>query len=105
MLQPWTVNRKSVFRRSFAKGAKKSWFIPVPTPLDGDLVLNATLPRNGLHEIALVAANRRTVLRRAQWASQRAKRLATGICGQRMVFVRVTPSGAAGQVTVSLSKP
>ena len=105
VLQPWTVNRKSVFRRSFAKGAKKAWLIPLPTPLDGDLVLTATLPRDGLHDVALVSANRRTVLRRAQWASQRGKRLTTGICGQRTHFIRVTPSGAAGRVTVSVSRP
>jgi len=105
VIQPWTVNRKSVFRRSFAKGAKKAWLIPLPTPLDGDLALNATLPRDGLHEVALVAANRRTVVRRAQWVSQRGKRLATGICGQRAHFVRVTPGGAGGQVTVTVSRP
>ncbi len=105
VLQPWTASQKSVFRRTFVRGAKKAWLIPVPTPLDGDLALTATLPRAGLHEVALVAADRRTVLRRAQWVSQRAKRLATGICGQRTLFVRVTPGGAAGQVTVSLSRP
>jgi len=105
VLESWTVNRKSVFRRSFAKDAKRAWLIPLPTPLDGDLVLNAKLPRGGLHEIALVSANRSTVLRRAQWVSQRGKRLVTGICGQRTLFVRVTPSGAAGQVTVSVSRP
>jgi len=105
VLQPWTAHRKSVFRRSFPKNAKKAWLIPLPTPLDGDLVLNVTLPRGGLHEVALVSSNRSTVLRRAQWASQRGKRLTTGICGQRAPFIRVTPSGAAGQVTVSVSRP
>ena len=105
VLQPWIVNQKSVFRRTFAKGAKKVWWIPLPTPLDGDLALNATLPRAGLHEVALVASNRSTILRRAQWVSQRVKRLTTGICGQRALFVRVTPSGAAGRVTVSVSRP
>ncbi len=105
VLDPWTASRKAVFRRSFRAGAKKAWLIQLPTPLDGNLVLNATLPRNGLHEIALVSANRSTVLRRAQWVSQRGKRLATGICGQRTLFVRVTPNGAAGQVTVSVTRP
>ncbi|MDQ3380380.1 MAG: hypothetical protein M3546_08660 [Actinomycetota bacterium] len=105
VLQPWTVNQKSVFRRSFAKGAKKVWWIALPTPLDGELVLSATLPRAGLHDVSLVAANRSTVVKRAQWVSQRVKRLASGVCGQRSLFVRVTPSGAAGQVTVTVSKP
>lgn len=105
VLQPWRVNQKSVFRRSFAKGAKTVWWIPLPTPLDGDLILNATLPRAGLHEVALVAANRSTVLRRGQFVSQRVKRLTTGVCGQRTLFVRVTPNGAGGQVTVTVSRP
>ncbi len=105
VLQPWTVNQKSVFRRTFAKGAKKVWWIPLPTLLDGDLVLNATLPRAALHEVALVSANRSTVIRRAQWVSQRVKRLTTGVCGHRSLFVRVSPSGGAGPVTVTVSRP
>ena len=105
VLQPWTTNHKSVFRRSFAEGAKKVWWISLPTPLDGDLVVNATLPRAGLHELALVAANRSTVVRRAQWVSQRVKRLTSAVCGQRALFVRVTPRGAAGRVTVTVSRP
>ncbi|MGI8886622.1 MAG: hypothetical protein ACR2G9_06885 [Gaiellaceae bacterium] len=105
VLQPWLANQKSVFRRTFAKGGKKVWWIPLATPLDGELVLSATLPRAALHEVALVAANRSTVLRRGQFVSQRVKRLTTGICGQRSLFARVTPSGAAGQVTVTVSRP
>jgi len=105
VLQPWLANQKSVFRRTFAKGGKKVWWIPLATPLDGELVLSATVPRAALHEVALVAANRSTVLRRGQFVSQRVKRLTTGICGQRSLFARVTPSGAAGQVTVTVSRP
>jgi len=105
VLQPWLANQKSVFRRTFAKGGKKVWWIPLATPLDGDLLLSATLPRADLHEVALVAANRSTVLRRGQFVSQRVKRLTTGVCGQRSLFARVTPSGAAGQVTVTVSRP
>lgn len=105
VLQPWTGNQKTVFRRTFGQGAKKAWWIPLPTPLDGDLVLSATLPRAGLHEVALVAQNRSTVVKRAQWVSQRVKRLTTAICGQRSLFVRVTPGRTAGQVTVTVSRP
>jgi len=105
VLEPWTGNRKTVYRRTFAKTAKKPWWIPLPTSLDGELVLNATVPLNGLQEVALVAGNRRTVVRRAQWIGQRTKRATTGVCGQRAYFVRVTPRGAAGRVTVTVSSP
>ena len=48
---------------------------------------------------------RTTVLGRAQWVGQRVKRLATTVCGQRSAFVRVTPSGTAGRIRVSVTKP
>jgi hypothetical protein len=105
VLQPWTANHKTVFTRTFAKTSKRPWWISLPTPLDGDLVLNVTLPAAGLHEVALVGANRRTVLRKAQWIGQRTKRATRGVCGQRAHFVRVTPSGRAGRVTVTVSSP
>jgi hypothetical protein len=105
VLTPWTANRKIVERRVFGKKTKNVWWIPVQTPLDGELTLSATLPRNGLHEIALVAPNRRTVIRRAQWVGQRVKRTAATVCGQRSFFVRVTQSGGLGRVTVTASAP
>jgi hypothetical protein len=105
VVTPWTANRQVVHRRVFGKRTKKTWWIPVQTPLDGELTLSATLPRNALHEVALVAPDRRTVLRRAQWVGQRVKRIATAVCGQRSLFVRVTQSGGLGRVTVTASTP
>jgi hypothetical protein len=105
VLTPWTANRQVVHRRVFGKRTKKVWWIPVQTPLDGELTLSATLPRNALHEVALVAPNRRTVLRRAQWVGQRVKRTAATVCGQRSLFVRVTQSGGLGRVTVTATAP
>lgn len=105
VLQPWTVNRVSKFARTFGKSTKRVWWIPLQTPLDGDLALTATLPNGGLHEVALVSANRSTVLRRAQWTGQRAKRTATSVCGQRSLFVRVTQGGALGRVALTVSTP
>jgi len=105
VLQPWTAGQTAVFRRTYGKKTKKVWWIPLSTPLDGDLRLTASLPAGGLHEVALVAANRRTVIRRAQWVGQRAKRLATTVCGHRSLFIRVTQGGALGRVTVSATAP
>jgi hypothetical protein len=105
VLTPWTANRKIVERRVFGKRTRKVWWIRLETPLDGELSLSATLPRNGIHEVALVAPNRRTVIRRAQWVGQRVKRTAATVCGQRTLFVRVTQSGGLGRVTVTASTP
>ena len=105
VLQPWAEARKVVQRRVFGKGTKRVWWIRLQTPLDGELVLNAGLPANGRFDVALVASNRRTVIRRAQWTSQRMKRTAATICGPRTLFVRVTPNGGAGRVTVTATMP
>ena len=105
VLQPWTSVRKVVHRRVFGKRTKKVWWIPLRSTLDGELTLSATLPGSGLHEVALVSGNRRTVLKRAQWTGQRVKRAATTICGQRSLFVRVTQSGGLGRVTVTATTP
>ena len=105
VLQPWTVNRVSKHTRTFGRSTRRVWWIPVQTPLDGDLALTATVPTGGLHEIALVSANRSTVLRRAQWVGQRAKRITTSVCGQRSLFVRVTQAGSLGRVALTISKP
>jgi len=105
VLSPWTAGQKVVHRRVFGKGTKKVWWIPVATPLDGNLKVSATLPRNGLHEVALVSGNRQNVIRRAQWTGQRVKSAATTVCGQRSLFLRVTQAGGLGRVTVTVSTP
>jgi hypothetical protein len=105
VLEPWAASRTALFTRVFKKRAKKPWLISVQTPLDGELGVGATLPVGSEAAVALVGANRQTVLRRAQWVSQRVKRLATNVCGQRQLFVRVTPSGAGGRVRVSVTAP
>ena len=62
-----------------------------------------TVPGRGIVDVALVASNRRTIVRRAQWVSQRVKRLEGSICGQRSLFVRVTETGLQGRVRVSVT--
>ena len=102
VLQPWTKPSVRSFQRTFARPAQV-WWIPLSTPLDGTLRLTAAVPRGGTHEVALVAANRRTVVRRGQWVGQRSQSLATTVCGQRSLFVRVTQRGALGPVRVSVT--
>ena len=105
VLQPWTRGTTRSYQRRFTQGARRAWWIPLATPLDGELRLTASLPRGGLHEVALVRANRTTVLQRGKWISERVKRLARGICGQRTVFVRVTPRGTPGRVRLTVATP
>jgi hypothetical protein len=105
VVQPWTKPRTTAFTRVFGKKTAKVWWIRLSTPLDGDLSVSATVPNGATSEVALVGADRRTLIRRAQWVGQRVKRLAGSICGQRSFFVRVIQKGALGRVRVSVTAP
>ena len=105
VVAPWTASRTTLSTRVFGKRAPKVWWIPLATPLDGEFRISATMPNGVNADVALVAANRRTVLGRAQWVGQRVKRLERGICGQRSLFVRVTQKGSLGRVRVSVTTP
>jgi hypothetical protein len=105
VLQPWTRARTTVATRVFGKRTPKVWSIPLATALDGDLRISATLPKGGAHDVALVGADRRSVVQRGQWVGQRVKRIEAPICGQRSLFVRVTQKGGLGRVRVSVTTP
>jgi hypothetical protein len=105
VVQPWAAARTTVSTRVFGRRTPRVWWIPVATALDGDLRVSATMPNGGTHEVALVRADRRTVVARAQWTGQRVKRFDGSICGQRASFVRVTQKGALGRVRVSVTAP
>jgi hypothetical protein len=106
VVSPWTAQRTTLSTRVFGKKTPKVWWVPLVTSLDGDLRVSATVPAGGTFDVALIAANRRTVVKRAQWVSQRVKRLDGAVCGQRSLFVRVTQRGAAlGRVRVSVTTP
>ena len=105
VLQPWSTGKTTLFTRVFGKRTKKVWVISVPTLLDGDLRISATVPNGADPEVALLGPDRRTVIRRAQWVGQRVKRLTGAVCGQRGLFVRVMHSGALGRVRVSAATP
>lgn len=101
--QPWTVGHRTVLRRALRKG--QIWWIPLRTPLDGSLAVTVKLPRGGLHKAALMAADRKTVLKLGSSAGLRQRKIAATVCGQRSVYVRVTQLGAPGPVTVATSTP
>jgi hypothetical protein len=105
VLQPWTKVRTTAATRVFGKRTAKVWLIPLAATLDGNLRISATLPKGGTHEVALVGADRRSVVQRGQWVGQRIKRIQASICGQRSLFVRVTQKGGLGRVRVSVTTP
>jgi hypothetical protein len=105
VVSPWVKPRTIAFTRVFGKKTAKVWWIRLATPLDGDLEVSATVPNGATSEVALVGADRRTVVRRAQWVGQRVERLAGSVCGQRSFFVRVIRKGALGRVRVSVTAP
>ena len=45
-----------LLRRTFTKRGAATWLVPFATPLDGILDVQVTLPRGGLHEVALLWA-------------------------------------------------
>ena len=104
VLQPWAAPRTRLFTKTFGKKTARVWWIRLSTPLDGNVRVSATVPSAGSAvDVALVAANRQTVLRRAGWVGQRVKSLDGSICGQRSLFVRVTQTGLLGRVRVSVT--
>jgi hypothetical protein len=104
VLQPWAASRARLYTKTFAKKATRVWWIPVTTPLDGSVRVSATVPTaGGSVDVALVGADRKTVVRRAKWIGQRVKRLDGSICGQRSLFVRVAEKGLVGRVRVSVT--
>jgi len=105
VVEPWSAVGTTLYARVFTKTSKKVWWIPLATPLDGELKLAATLPTGGEYDVALVSADRRTVLQRAQWVSQRVKRLSTTLCGQRSLLVRVTRNGPPGRARIAVTVP
>jgi hypothetical protein len=104
VLAPWEANTTSTHRRVFGTNAKRIWWIPVSTPLDGQLTLSATRPRNGTQEVAIVSPDRRRVLRKALWTGRRVVGAISTVCGQRSLLVRVM-SQSRGAVTVKVSTP
>jgi hypothetical protein len=105
VLRPWASPRNLRFSRSFTKRGRRAWVIPLSTPLDGSLEITVSLPKNGLQDVSLIGADRKSVLASGLWSSRTTKRLTTTVCGERVLFVRITQKGAFGRVVVRASVP
>jgi hypothetical protein len=103
--KPWTAPTSRTYTRTFGKRTARAWWIPLATPLDGSVQVSATVPNRGSVDVALVGADRKTLVRRAQWVGQRSKRADASICGQRSLFVRLTEKGLRGRVRISVTTP
>jgi hypothetical protein len=103
--QPWSATTSTTYRTQFTKTGKRVWIMHVQTPLDGNLAIRASIPRGGLYDVAVLAPNRRTVMKHTV-SSGGTARMLVGVCGQRSLYLRVTDrSGTAGRVAVTASAP
>ncbi|MCS7006450.1 MAG: hypothetical protein NZL88_02725, partial [Gaiellaceae bacterium] len=105
VLDPWIRPTTVTAERTFARSTRKTWLLPLPTPLDGELRVSVTLPRRGAHDVALLAGDRRTVLAHGTRTGPRRVLLTHTVCGQRNVVLRVTQRGALGRVLVTAARP
>jgi hypothetical protein len=111
VLQPWTASQATTYRTQFTKKGKKVWVVHLQPALDGNINVKASLPKGGLYDVALLGANRRTVLKHGVSSGARVERLAAGVCGQRSLFLQVTDKATAkvkagtGRVAVTVSTP
>ena len=102
--QPYGTGTATTYRTRFTKKGKKVWLVQVQTSLDGSVNLKAIIPKGGLYDVALLAPNRRTVLRHTVSAGGTA-RLMAPVCGQRTLYLRVTDRSGIGRVAVTVSTP
>ncbi len=49
VLQPWTAPRTRLFTKTFGKKAARVWWIPLATPLDGNVARQRDRPERGQH--------------------------------------------------------
>jgi hypothetical protein len=105
VLQSWAIPSRTALAHRFGKKGKRVWSIPISTPLDGSLAIAISLPKGGLHDVALVDSTRKTTLATGLWSSATTKRITTQVCGARSLVLRVTQRGNHGRVVVTVEKP
>jgi hypothetical protein len=98
VVAPWSAPSTSTVSARF--NGKRNWTTTVSTPLDGSLDVSLRFPRGGLHELVVLAADKRTVLGTGLWSGGAEKRVTTTVCGQRTIVVRVSPRGSGRKFSV-----
>ena len=102
--QPWSAPTTAVRKIRFTATARATSTARFATPRDGALQVRVSLPRGGLHDVAVFDEERRPFAT-ALWSGSRLKTISTTICGQRSVYLRITRKGALGRVSVTASIP
>ena len=100
VVHPWTTPTTRRLSGMFTKRGKPQWQRILATPLDGNITIKLSMPAGRRHDVTLLAANGRTVL--AHWTAftTKTRTIATTICGQRSVVLRVTRGNAPGPFSV-----
>ncbi len=105
VVQAWVSPTTTVSSTRFRRQGRRSWTVPVRTPLDGSIDIQVKLPQGGLHDVVLLKSDRKTILARALWSSTSTKTLRTTVCGDRSLALRVTQKGRFGPVKVVTRAP
>ena len=105
VVQAWVSPTTTVSATRFRGQGRRSWTVPLRTPLDGSIDIQVKLPQGGLHDVVLLKSDRKTILARALWSSTSTKTLKTTVCGDRSLALRITQKGRFGPVKVVTRAP
>jgi hypothetical protein len=105
VVRPWASPKTTVSATRFRRQGRRIWALAVATPLDGSVDIRIQVPPGGLHDVVLLRSDRKTVLARGLWASTSTKTIATTVCGDRSLILRITQRGAFGRVKVATRVP
>ena len=103
--RPWTAPTSRTAQVAFTARGPKVWRLTLRTPLDGQFDAALTMPKGGLYDVSLLAADGSTTLASGLWSGAAQKKLSFTICGQRSLHLRVTRTGLPGRFVVRYSQP
>jgi len=92
VLRPWTAPTAGSARGRLAPGKKRTWSLPLSTPLDGELAVTLRMAADATHDLSLVDANG-TRLAGGLWSRTGEKTLRYTVCGERALRIRVAGGG------------
>ena len=104
VLQPWKASNAKTVRAKFTDKGKKTWTLPLATPLDGVVTATLSLPATWPYSLSLLTTDGKT-LATGLWSGARTQTLKFTVCGQRSMVIRVTRGGPAGGFSLALAKP
>jgi hypothetical protein len=104
VLDPWRQPAPVVVRARFAEGGARSWTLPLAPPLDGQLSVTLTLPRDAGYDLALLGPDGQR-LASGYLSSGTTKSLEYAICGEHRLRLRVARHGRAAAFSVRIQQP